>query len=95
MFDTIEISSEKFIKVSAVIDRIEQLGSDDISVEYDGDCAECVVSINGSQAVIRVSESGLFIEDRYAKSPRELLESAMLVRHRLTHDFGIKALPAN
>lgn len=94
VFDTIEIGTGRNLNVANVIDRIEDLETAEVSVTYDADCTACTIKLSGSQVAIRVTEQGLFIQDRQTTSPRKLLESAMDVQYRLTHEFGIQSLTA-
>lgn len=94
VFDTIEITPGEPMDVAAVIDRIEELETEDLAVTYDSDATECVIALADSTSEIRVTSAGLFISDRRIQSPLVLLQSALGIHQRLTGELGSNALPS-
>lgn len=93
IFDTLEFTSGKVISVENVIDQIEALKDDAISVEYDASMAWCTVTLQGIDARIRMTSSAVSIIRRSGKSPKLLIDSFFEVQKRLVDTHQMKALP--
>lgn len=67
--------------VEAVIDAVEGLeGGDALRVEYPSDCSNCTLAVAGVSATVRFDGSELAMVFPRSGSPRELLESFLVVR---------------
>ncbi len=93
MFDTLEFTSGKTIKVADVIDQIEALDDDSISIDYDKSFRSCSISVDGMDARIRITTDAISIVRSTGKSPRMLIESFFEVQKKLIDNHHIKQLP--
>jgi hypothetical protein len=67
--------------VESVVDAVEGLAGDDaLKVEYPSDCSDCTLAVAGVSAVVRFDGSELAMVFPRSGSPRELLETFLVVR---------------
>ena len=86
-FDTVELVPPSTIDLSLLIDRIEELESDDVVLDYDRKITRCEIRIAGQASLIRVTESALCIVHPEPTSPRVLVESLFEAERALV-DFS-------
>ncbi|MEX2174502.1 MAG: hypothetical protein WD872_09075, partial [Pirellulaceae bacterium] len=90
MFDTVEFSPPAQIPLAELIDRVEQLGDDRLTLDYDPDITWCKLTIEGIAGEIRVTSRAFEIAQRLPQPPLVLLQSFFAIQRALidTHDIG-------
>ncbi len=74
-FDELRISLPKKVSVEDVIDRIEALKSNVVTVDYDPDYSWCEISVGGSSSRLIVEEDKITIYTFKKKSPHSLIDA--------------------
>lgn len=88
-----EFQTSSSVDVKAIIDRIEALDDDQISVQYDPECSYCRISVTGLDAKISVTAHSFQLERFATGSPRKLIEGFFEAQKLLIDQHQIKALP--
>lgn len=91
-FDEMRLSLPKEINVERVIDAIEALKSKEIRVEYDPDCEECLITVNGQKAEMRVTTTSVTVYVSGKMSPFELVEALSDTSNRAAQLAGPSVL---
>ena len=86
-FDTLEAQFPEPQKVEEIIDRIEDLDSSDITVEYPADCSFCEVGIKALGISIHITNSAYRFKLPDCPSPRVLVEKIMEIQKSI-QDFS-------
>jgi hypothetical protein len=93
IFDTLEFSTDTTIDIGRIVDQIEDLDDDTISVDYDKKLEWCTISVDGVSSMIRVTPDAISVVQSTGKSPRFLIESFFEVQKQLIDTHQIKLLP--
>lgn len=93
MFDTLEFTSGRIIKVEDVIDSVEDLEGDTLSIDYDKEHNWCTIAVEGLDAQIHVTSNTIAIICTTRESPRLLIESFFNVQKILVDNHQIMQLP--
>jgi len=93
MFDTLEFSSVKVIDIGAIVDQIEDLYDDRITVDFDMSLSWCTIKVEGNDSTIRITPEVISIVQSLGKSPKLLIESFFEVQKKLIDTHQIKQLP--
>lgn len=90
-FDTIEFSMPRAVDLETLIDRIEQLESEQISIDYDSELSWCTLNIAGEQATIFVTPTTMEIVRDPPEPPKVLIESFFKIQRALvdTHNVSV------
>lgn len=92
-FDTLEFESKGAIAISDIIDHIESIDDDSISVTYDKDVTYCKIELEGSDLMIHVSQGSFCLSLPRVSSPKLLIESFFEVQKKLVDHHSLKQLP--
>jgi hypothetical protein len=97
MFDTVEFSPPTSIDLTALIDKIEQMDDDKISIDYDTDAKSCTVKIKGLVCEIHVTAHSFEIVIANPEPPRQLLQAFFDIQHALidTHEIRLISFDAS
>ena len=82
-FSRLVFEFTKEIDISEVIDKIEDLDRDDITVDYDASGSWCEVSFANSKYTVRLESENLTLVSPLRRSPRKLLEGFFPVQKLL------------
>lgn len=93
-FDELTFDFNKPVNVEELIDRIEDLESDKIEVDYPSDCSYCDIEINGSPFKIKVTRRSLTVQTPKATSPKLLVETFFEAQKQLAATPVTKAISA-
>jgi hypothetical protein len=93
VFDTLEFSANKTIDIPSIVDQIEDLDADEISVSYDKSLDWCEITVNGMDATIRVTPDAISVTRHSGNSPKLLIESFFEVQKALIDTHQLKQLP--
>lgn len=91
-FDTLELETRGSIDIAAVVDRIEEVGGDTLTVKYDRDLAWCRIALKGVKAELQVDAGGLQVVDCRDAFARELIEAFFALQRSLLDTHNVKAL---
>jgi hypothetical protein len=91
-FDELTFGFTAEINVRDLIDQIEDLDLDKISLEYPSDCSNCKITIKGSPLTIQVTPHGCTVHNPEPVSPRMLVESFFTVQKQLTGSPVLRAI---
>jgi hypothetical protein len=92
-FKEISFALKKGARVEAVIDAIEELDRDDgLAVTYPSDYADCTISVEGVDAVVRCTGSTLEIVFPRGCGPAELIDQFAAVREAFRISKGLSSL---
>lgn len=75
IFDTVEYFPQTSVSIDEVIDRIEELEDDRITLDYDIDATECTLEMEGLDGVVEVKPSSISLTQSSDVSPKDLLQS--------------------
>ncbi len=93
LFDTLEFSSGRALKIEEIVDQIEALDNDEISVTYDKNLEWCTISVDGIDATIRVTKRSISIVRSAVSTPKLLIQSFFDVQKKLIDTHQLKQLP--
>lgn len=96
MFNTVEIAPPQPIDLGALIDRVENLESGQITLAYDKDATWCRVCVSGIDGEMEITARTLSLVQRNPRSPGHLLQSFLDFQTALieTCDIGMIAFGA-
>ena len=78
-----------------VIDQIEELDNDQITVEYESKPTSCKVSIEGIEGEILVSGSVISLAQTQRQPPTRLLESLFQMQTALIDTYNVRLIAFN
>ena len=81
------------IEIDSIVDQIEDLGDDAITVEYDTSMAWCTITMAGMNSSIHVTRQDFSVVQHQCPSPRLLVESFLQIQTRFVDMQGIEQLP--
>lgn len=93
-FDELTFDFNKAVNIEELIDRIEDLDSDKIEIEYPSDCSHCDIEIEGSPLKIRITPGNLTVQTQRPVSPKLLVETFFEAQKQLSATPVIKAITA-
>lgn len=93
VFDSIHFDAPKPIDLVGLIDRIEELEINDISVDYDPGATHCTLHVKGIAAAITVTPSSLSIVHARPDSPKRLLDSFFQIQRALVEQHDVRLIP--
>jgi Caspase domain len=93
-FDELTFGFSKPVNVKDIIDRIQDLESDTIDIDYPPDCSHCDIEIDGSAFKIRVTRRSLTMQTPRPASPKLLVETFFEAQKQLAGTPLIKAIAA-
>jgi hypothetical protein len=93
-FDEMTFDFNKAVNIEELIDRIEDLDSDKIELEYPSDCSYCDIEIEGSPLKIRITPGNLTVQTQRPASPKLLVETFFEAQKQLSATPVIKAITA-
>lgn len=82
-FDTVEYYPPVAIEIDDVIDRVEDLEDDRVTLEYDMDATHCTIEIEGSVGTLLFSPQSVLFTSRDQISTKELLESFLKMQEMM------------
>jgi hypothetical protein len=91
-FDELTFDFDKPVNIKNLIDRIEDLDSDKIHVEYPSDCSHCSIEIDDSPFEIRVARHSLTVQTPRPTSPKLLVETFFDAQKKLSGTPVIRAI---
>lgn len=93
-FNAVVFALRKGVRVEAVIDAVEGLGTTELSVDYPSDCRDCTLSLEGVEANVVCDGATLAMRFPRSGSPRELIEGFAALRQAfaLTKDRALAGL---
>ncbi|MFM9964817.1 MAG: caspase domain-containing protein [Planctomycetaceae bacterium] len=94
-FDTVQFSPFSRVDVTALIDRIENLDDDRITVDYDSNPTSCRMSIKGIDGDILVSRNEISLVQTQRQTPKQLLESLFQIQSALIETYGVRLIAFN
>ena len=92
-FDTLEFTPGDALEIDSIVDQIEDLGDDAITVEYDTSMAWCTITMAGMNSSIHVTRQDFSVVQHQCPSPRLLVESFLQIQTRFVDMQGIEQLP--
>ena len=92
-FDRLEFQVAESIDIEGIVDQIENLDDDRVSVECNRECTHCRVRIEGLDASIIITPGSFQLERFGTGSPRKLLEGFFEAQKLLIDQHQIKQLP--
>jgi hypothetical protein len=92
-FDTIEFSLDGILNLSDLVDRIEELDDDRLSIDYDHDITTCTLSIEGLSGEIRVTTNSFEIVKDNPQRPNLLLQSLFDIQRVLIDTYDVRVIP--
>ena len=93
-FDRVEFLPVHPIDITSVIDHIEDLDQEPISLEYDRHCTFCVIHIRGQQALMRVTPGCVSFISTTPTSPGRLLTAFGQLQSQMAQG-GVDLLPSH
>ncbi len=94
-FDTVHFSPFNRIDVTALIDRIEDLNDDRITVNYDMNPTSCRVSIDDVDGEIVVTEFDVSLIQTQPQPPKRLIELLLQIQSALVDTYGVRLIAFN
>lgn len=91
-FDTIEFTLPNSVDIPTLIDRIEQLDDEQISVDYDAEVSWCSIAIQGENAKIHLTPSTMEIVQIQPQPPKVLIESFFQIQRALIDKHDIRMI---
>ena len=91
-FNELTFDFNKPLNIEELIDRIEDLNSDKIHVEYPSDYSHCDIEIDGVPFKIRVRQRSLTVQTPRPTSPKHLVETFFDAQKQLSGTPVIKAI---
>lgn len=92
VFNTVVFDMPQRVELTELIDRIEDLEDDRITIDYDPEVTFCSLSIAGIAGKITVTPSQLSIVHKKPGSPRSLLESLFEIQETFVHQHDVPAI---
>jgi len=92
-FHTLEFQSEGGLDIEGIVDRIEELERDEITVEYDRELTWCEIRLEGVPTQIRLADDTFQIHEPEDVPPRRLIESFFEIKRRLVETYDVRQLP--
>jgi hypothetical protein len=93
-FDELTFEFNKPVNIKDLIDRIEDLNSDDIDVDFSADCSYCEIKIDGSPFTIKVTRHSLTMQTPGSTSPKLLVQTFFEAQKQLAATPVAKAIAA-
>ena len=90
LFDTVELATAGTVDVEALIDRIEELNNQRISLAYDQQATWCRISIEGIAGELEITPRALSLVHRSSSSPGHLLQSFLEFQKALVETCHVK-----
>lgn len=75
VFDTVEYFPATLVDVGELIDRIEDLEDDRITLNYDIDATACTLKIDGVAGMVEITPNTISLTQSSDVSPKDLLQS--------------------
>jgi hypothetical protein len=91
-FDTVQFSLPNSINLDDLIDQIEALEDDTLSVSYDMNATNCFLSVDGVAGKIEVTSETLSIVKSGPMQPGLILESFFAIQKALIDTHGVRAI---
>ncbi len=83
-FTCMEVALPNPLDIESVIDKIEEIESDQFSLSYDKDCTRCEIGLDRSNGLIRVEPDRLLISSQSPEStPQRLVEALAEFQNQL------------
>lgn len=92
VFNTVVFEMPERAELTELIDYIEDLDDDRITIDYDPEVTYCSLSIDGIAGKITVTPSELSIVHKKPASPRSLLQSLFEIQQTFAHQHEVPAL---
>jgi hypothetical protein len=92
-FDTLEFSTGKTINIAGVIDQIENLEDERITVDYDKDLTRCIIRLKGINSAIILNRETFSLVQEGGHSTKDLIDSFFKVQKILINTHQLKQLP--
>lgn len=92
-FDRVEFLPVHPVDISALVDHIEDLEQEPISLEYDRHCTFCVIHIRGQQSLMRVTPECISFISTTPTSPGRLLIAFGQLQSQMAQG-GVNLLPS-
>jgi hypothetical protein len=93
IFDTLEFFSGQVVNIENIIDQIEDLDDDKLSVDYDKDFTCCAIQIAGLECTIHLTRETFRLVQKTARSPKLMVESFFTIQRKLIDTYELKQLP--
>lgn len=93
MFDTLEFSPPQPIVVADLIDRVEQLEDDRLTLDYDRTATWCTLTLAGLPGKIHIAPRTFAVIHTSPRTPRMLLQSFFDIQRTLTQTHDIRTVP--
>lgn len=85
IFDTVEYFPPTAISVDDLIDRIEELEDDRITLNYDMDATGCTLEIEEVAGQVEITASSISLTQSSDVSPKDLLQSFLDMQEMMGH----------
>ena len=94
MFDTLEfVTTGDPFNIESIIDQIEEMDEEDITVDYNRDLTRCVIKMTNIDSTISITSHTFSIFRTKGNSPRLLIKSFFEVQKQLINTYQLKQLP--
>ena len=87
LFDTVEFSPPSPVDLESLIDRIEEIDDERVSLSYDRNVTHCEISIAGTDATLYITSESFRIIHPEPQTTRVLINSLFEVQNALV-DFS-------
>lgn len=81
-FSILEVSTTAALDLESIVDHVEAIELDSVSVNYDKDVTWCEIRIADTDASVRICENSIRVASRNEISPQELLESFLDIQRQ-------------
>ena len=94
VFDTIQFSAPTSIDIEDFVDLMEPIAKRDdrLDINFDSDCTYCRLKIDGIEAEIEVTSTGISIVDRRLRDPQDLIEAFNQAQRALVDQFNVRTI---
>lgn len=92
-FNSLTFQFDKTFNIKQLIDAIEEIDDDTISVDYPGDLSSCSITISGIENSIHITSDDFSIKSDYCTEPKKLIGSFNNAQLFLVNTHEIKMLP--
>ncbi len=92
-FSVMEILTRQPLDLEAIVDHIEDLEQDSVSVDYDKDLTWCELNVLDSTTNVRLGDSCIRVVSRQDVTPQELLESFLDIQKRFIATLSVGEVP--
>ena len=92
-FNSLTFQFDKTFNIEKLIDAIEEIDDDTISVDYPGDLSSCSITISGIENIIHITSDDFSIKSEDCTEPKKLIGSFNNAQLLLVNTHEIKMLP--